>query len=89
LRAGVQLDDGRTAPALVRRLGPASLELTIHEGRKRQVKRMCEAVGHPVRRLERVAIGGLTLGRLKPGTFRRLSDDEVAALLEDPSGLQQ
>jgi 23S rRNA pseudouridine2605 synthase len=89
LETGVELDDGRTAPAQVRRLGPASLELTIHEGRKRQIKRMCEAVGHPVRRLERVAIGGLSLGRLKPGTFRRLSDDEVAALLDDPSTLQQ
>jgi 23S rRNA pseudouridine2605 synthase len=89
LQAGVELDDGRTAPAQVRRLGPSSLELTIHEGRKRQIKRMCEAVGHPVRRLERVAIGGLSLGGLKPGSFRRLSDDEVAALLHDPSGLQQ
>ena len=86
LQAGVELDDGRTAPAQVRRLGPASLELTIHEGRKRQIKRMCEAVGHPVRHLERVAIGGLSLGRLKPGTFRRLSDDEVVALLNDSSG---
>ncbi|HEY3945727.1 MAG TPA: pseudouridine synthase [Solirubrobacteraceae bacterium] len=89
LQAGVELDDGRTAPAQVRRLGPASLELTIHEGRKRQIKRMCEAVGHPVRHLERVAIGGLSLGRLKPGTFRRLSDDEVVALLDDSSGRQQ
>jgi 23S rRNA pseudouridine2605 synthase len=89
LQAGVDLDDGRTAPAQVRRLGPASFELTIHEGRKRQIKRMCEAVGHPIRRLERVAIGGLSLGGLKPGTFRRLSDDEVAALLDDPSVLQQ
>jgi 23S rRNA pseudouridine2605 synthase len=89
LQAGVELDDGRTAPAQVRRLGPASLELTIHEGRKRQIRRMCEAVGHPVRRLERVAIGGLSLGRLKSGTFRRLSDDEVLALLDDSSRLQQ
>lgn len=89
LRAGVELEDGRTALAQVRRLGPASLELTIHEGRKRQIKRMCEAVGHPVRHLERIAIGGLSLGRLKPGTSRRLSDDEVVALLDDSSGLQE
>ena len=89
LQAGVELDDGRTAPAQVRRLGPATLELTIHEGRKRQIKRMCETVGHPLRRLERVAIGGLSVDRLKPGTFRRLSDDEVVALLGDTSGLQQ
>ncbi|MGN6170050.1 MAG: pseudouridine synthase, partial [Solirubrobacteraceae bacterium] len=89
LRAGVDLDDGRTSPAQVRRLGPAALELTIHEGRKRQIKRMCEAVGHPVRRLERIAIGDLTLGSLKPGAYRRLSDEEVNTLLDDLSGRQQ
>jgi 23S rRNA pseudouridine2605 synthase len=89
LRAGVDLDDGRTARAEVRRLGPATLEVTIHEGRKRQVKRMCEAVGHPVRRLERVAIGSLTLGKLKPGSHRRLGDEEVEMLLGDASGLEQ
>jgi 23S rRNA pseudouridine2605 synthase len=89
LRAGVDLDDGRTAPAQIRRLGPAKLELTIHEGRKRQVKRMCAAVGHPVRQLERVAIGSLLLGGLKPGAYRRLSDDEVDALLGDRLGLKQ
>jgi 23S rRNA pseudouridine2605 synthase len=89
LRAGVDLDDGRTAPAEVRRLGPATLELTIHEGRKRQVKRMCAAVGHPVQQLERVAIGSLPLGRLKPGAYRRLNDEEVQTLLDDASRLQQ
>ena len=89
LRAGVDLDEGRTAPAEVRRLGPARLELTIHEGRKRQVKRMCAAVGHPVQQLERVAVGSLPLGGLKPGAYRRLSDEEVEALLGDASGLQQ
>jgi 23S rRNA pseudouridine2605 synthase len=83
LRAGVDLDDGRTAPAQIRRLGPAKLELTIHEGRKRQVKRMCAAVGHPVRQLERVAIGSLRLGGLEPGAYRRLSTEEVGALLGD------
>jgi len=82
LRAGVELEDGRTAPARVRRLGRDRdiLELTIHEGRKRQVKRMCEAVGHPVRSLERVAFGPLTLGALAPGAHRRLSAAEVDAL---------
>ena len=80
LRQGVELDDGRTAPARVRRVTPDTLELTIHEGRKRQVRRMCETVGHPVRQLERVALGPLTLGRLPPGSYRRLSAEEVDAL---------
>jgi 23S rRNA pseudouridine2605 synthase len=80
LRDGVELDDGRTAPARVRRLAPDKLELTIHEGRKRQVRRMCEAVGHPVVALERVAFGPLRLGRLGPGEHRRLTRAEVEAL---------
>jgi 23S rRNA pseudouridine2605 synthase len=80
LRDGVELDDGRTAPARVRRLGGDALEITIHEGRKRQVRRMCEAVGHPVKRLERIAFGPLRLGALAPGGHRRLSAAEVAAL---------
>jgi 23S rRNA pseudouridine2605 synthase len=82
LRNGVELEDGVTAPARVRRLGDRGeiLELTIHEGRKRQIKRMCEAVGHPVRSLERVAFGPLTLGALAPGAHRRLSEAEVEAL---------
>jgi 23S rRNA pseudouridine2605 synthase len=80
LREGVELEDGVTAPANVRRLAPDALELTIHEGRKRQVKRMCEAVGHPVRRLERVAFGPLRLGGLRPGAYRRLTADELRAL---------
>jgi 23S rRNA pseudouridine2605 synthase len=82
LRNGVELEDGRTAPARVRRLGRDRdvLELTIHEGRNRQVKRMCEAVGHPVRSLERVAFGTLTLGSLAAGAHRRLSGAEVDAL---------
>ncbi len=82
LRSGVELEDGKTAPAGVRLLGSGTLELTIHEGRNRQVKRMCAAVGHPVKRLQRVAIGGLELGRLKAGGYRRLSENEVDALLE-------
>jgi 23S rRNA pseudouridine2605 synthase len=80
LREGVKLDDGRTAPARVRRLAPDRLEITIHEGRKRQVRRMCEAVGHPVVALERVAFGPLRLGRLGPGEHRRLTRAEVEAL---------
>ena len=80
LREGVELDDGRTAPARARRLAPDRLEITIHEGRKRQVKRMCEAVGHRVLRLERIAFGPLSLGDLKPGAHRRLSEREAGAL---------
>jgi 23S rRNA pseudouridine2605 synthase len=80
LRGGVQLEDGKTAPARVRLLAPDALELTVHEGRKRQVKRMCAAVGHPVKRLERVAIGSLLLGGLEPGGYRRLTESEIGRL---------
>jgi 23S rRNA pseudouridine2605 synthase len=86
LRRGVVLDDGPTAPARVRRLGADTLELTIHEGRKRQVKRMCESVGHPVLSLARVALGPLELGDLAPGAHRRLRDAEVAALQSASAG---
>jgi len=77
LAAGVELDDGLTAPANVRRLGPAKLELTLHEGRKHQVKRMCEAVGHAVRRLHRSRYAGLTVEGLEPGAWRELEPSEV------------
>jgi 23S rRNA pseudouridine2605 synthase len=80
LREGVELDDGLTAPARVRPLAPDALELTIHEGRKRQVRRMCAAVGHPVRTLERIRFGPLQLGDLAPGAHRRLSAAEVERL---------
>jgi len=80
LAEGLQLEDGLTAPARVRRLGPSSIELTIHEGRKHQVKRMCEAVGHPVRRLHRSRYAGLTPERLDPGAWRELEPGEVARL---------
>jgi 23S rRNA pseudouridine2605 synthase len=80
LREGVELDDGRTAPAEVRQLRGGVLEITIHEGRKRQVRRMCEAVGHRVRALERTAFGPLRLGDLAPGKVRRLSEAEVEKL---------
>jgi 23S rRNA pseudouridine2605 synthase len=80
LRRGVRLEDGPTAPASVRRLGASTLELTIHEGRNRQIKRMLEAVGHPVVRLHRDAYAGLTLEGLAPGTWRELEPSEVARL---------
>ena len=86
LRDGVDLDDGRTAPARVRRVSADTIEITIHEGRKRQVKRMCEAVGHPVRRLERVAFGPLSLGDLPRGRWRRLSAGEIDSLVDATSG---
>ncbi len=82
LRGGIELDDGPSAPAAVRRLRPDMLELTIHEGRKRQVRRMCEQVGHPVLKLERVGFGPLTLGDLPSGEHRRLSETELSALRE-------
>jgi 23S rRNA pseudouridine2605 synthase len=80
LREGVELDDGRTAPAKVAVLGDRLLRITIHEGRNRQVRRMCEAVGHPVLRLVRTRIGPLTDRTLQPGTWRALTQDEVRAL---------
>jgi 23S rRNA pseudouridine2605 synthase len=80
LAEGVDLEDGRTAPAQVRRLGPSRLELTIHEGRKHQVKRMCDAVGHPVRGLHRSRYGDLDLAGLRPGEWRKLSAEEVEDL---------
>lgn len=80
LADGVELEDGRTAPARVRRLGRSRLELVLHEGRNRQVRRMCEAVGHPVRRLHRSDYAGLTTAGLEPGAWRELTPGEVAAL---------
>lgn len=80
LRDGVELDDGPTAPARARRLSPSHLELALREGRKHQVKRMCAAVGHPVRRLHRRSYAGLTLDRLGPGEWRELTAGEVDAL---------
>ena len=77
---GIELEGGRTAPAKARRLGPRRIELTLHEGRNRQVKRMCEAVGHPVRRLHRSRYAGLDLSGLEHGEWRALSPEEVATL---------
>ncbi len=82
LRGGIELEDGVTAPARVRLLGPGVLELVLHEGRNHQVKRMCEAVGHPVRRLHRSAYAGIGLGGLAQGEWRELSAAEVARLRE-------
>jgi 23S rRNA pseudouridine2605 synthase len=80
LADGVELEDGMTAPAQVRRLGPGRLELVLHEGRKRQVRRMCEAVGHPVRTLHRREYAGLTAEGLAPGEWRELTAEEVREL---------
>lgn len=86
LRDGVALEDGRTAPAEARRVAHDTLELTIREGRNRQVKRMCEAVGHRVKRLERITFGPLTLGDLTPGRARRLSAAEITQLQRAAAG---
>src|SRR6185312_4137016 len=80
LREGIELEDGRTAPARVRRVNAHEVELTIHEGRKRQVKRMLAAVGHPVIALQRVGFGPLRLGELAPGKHRRLTAAEIERL---------
>ena len=77
LREGVELDDGPTAPAKVSQPSPGVLRITIHEGRNRQIRRMCEAVGHPVTRLVRTRIGPIRDHRLAPGAWRELTADEV------------
>jgi 23S rRNA pseudouridine2605 synthase len=80
LAEGVKLEDGPTAPARVRRLGLSRLELVLHEGRTHQVKRMCDAVGHPARRLQRTRYANLELGGLQPGQWRSLTRAEVDVL---------
>jgi 23S rRNA pseudouridine2605 synthase len=80
LRQGVELEDGMTAPAGVGVLAPGVLRLIIHEGKNRQVRRMCDAVGHPVRRLVRTRIGPLRDTSLAPGRWRALSAEEVRSL---------
>jgi 23S rRNA pseudouridine2605 synthase len=84
LRQGIELDDGPTAPAQVRRLDRNRLELAIHEGRKHQVKRMLAALGHPVTRLHRSHYAGLSLGGLEPGRWRGLEPSEVERLRSSP-----
>jgi 23S rRNA pseudouridine2605 synthase len=83
LRGGVELDDGHTAPAKVRRVSARVIELTIHEGRNRQVRRMAEAVGNDVASLERVRFASLRLGDLAEGDARRLRDSELRRLWKD------
>jgi 23S rRNA pseudouridine2605 synthase len=80
LSEGVELDDGVTAPATARCLAPSTVELTLHEGRNRQVRRMLEAVGHPIRHLHRSVYAGLTLEGLEPGQWRELEPSEVQRL---------
>jgi len=84
LARGVELDDGFTGPARTRLVerspGGTLIEIVLSEGRNREVRRMLEAVGHPVRRLVRTAIGPLMLGRLKPATYRKLKPEEVREL---------
>lgn len=82
LRNGVLLDDGMTAPAKISQPEPGVLRLTIHEGRNRQVRRMCEAVGHPVTRLVRTRVGPITDRSLQPGSWRELTTDEWRELTE-------
>lgn len=86
LRDGVELDDGPTAPAQASQPSPGVLRITIHEGRNRQVRRMCDAVGHPVLRLVRVRIGPLTDRSLRPGDWRELSTGERNALAKAVGG---
>lgn len=86
LRRGVELEDGLTAPARVTSLGPYALRIAIHEGRNRQVRRMCEAIGHPVRRLARTRIGPVSDRTLAPGQWRHLTTGEVRALFEAARG---
>jgi 23S rRNA pseudouridine2605 synthase len=83
LRGGVRLEDGTTSAAQIQRLGERELEVTISEGRKRQVRRMAEAVGNEVEALTRIRIGSLELGGLRRGDARLLEEGEVAALWED------
>ena len=82
LREGIQLDDGLTAPAQVSQPSPGVLRIVIHEGRNRQVRRMCDAIGHPVVRLIRVRIGTLQDRTLRPGQWRQLEARELKALIE-------
>ena len=82
LREGIELDDGMTAPAKVSQPSPGVLRLTIHEGRNRQIRRMCEAIGQPVNRLVRVRIGTLRDATLGPGAWRALTISEVKELIE-------
>jgi 23S rRNA pseudouridine2605 synthase len=85
LREGVMLDDGVTASARVSQPEPGVVRITIHEGRNRQVRRMCDAVGHPVERLVRVRIGTVSDRQLRPGEWRPLTATELRALYREPA----
>jgi 23S rRNA pseudouridine2605 synthase len=93
LRNGIRLEDGKTAPASARKLRKSEanswVELTITEGKKRQVRRMLQAVGHPVSKLVRVKIGGLHLGKLKPGEIRHLTDEELSKMKIQSGSFQE
>ena len=80
LERGVELEDGVTAPARAQRIAPSRVQLTVHEGRNRQVRRMLDAVGHPVMRLHRSAYAGISADELQPGEWRELTPEEVASL---------
>ena len=80
LRRGIMLEDGMTAPAFIQRENRSCLRITIHEGRKRQIRRMCAAIGHGVQRLKRIQQGPIHLGDLRPGDYRYLSQREVEML---------
>lgn len=86
LRQGVELDDGRTSPAKVSELQPGLLRIVIHEGKNRQVRRMCAAVGHKVTRLVRSRIGPVSDTKLKPGEWRDLTAAEIRLLEADVVG---
>ena len=86
LRDGVELEDGMTAPARASQISPGVMRITIHEGRNRQVRRMCDAIGFPVTRLVRVRIGPLRDASLAPGEWRELTPEEVRELVEAVAG---
>ncbi len=86
LREGVELDDGMTGPAIVGTVSPGVVRIVIHEGRNRQVRRMCDAVGHPVRRLVRTRIGPVADRSLPPGQWRALTSAEVRSLSQAAVG---
>jgi 23S rRNA pseudouridine2605 synthase len=87
IREGIELEDGTTAPATASQPMPGVLSIAIHEGRNRQIRRMCEAIGHPVRRLVRTRIGPISDRTLAPGTWRELTADERRALTEAVAGV--
>jgi len=89
LRKGVKLEDGPTAPAVVRQKGDRAIEITLREGRKRQIKRMLDRVGNPVESLRRVSFGSLQLGDLRLGSARRLSAAEVKGLWKDAAAVDR